>query len=103
VRDYGLMTANPFGLHEFFQDESRDGSYELSAGAELTFRYRVFIHRGDARRGKVAARYHHFANPPQIRIDRKPPRLGGISLKSDQLLALDNCGGIHSANRIARQ
>jgi len=68
VRDYGLMTANPFGLSYFHRDKSRDGSHMLPAGAEMTFRYRVFVHRGDAKRGKVAEQYHHYVNPPVVEV-----------------------------------
>ena len=43
VRDYGLMTANPFGLSHFV-DKTADGSYVLAAGGRIRFRYRVLVH-----------------------------------------------------------
>ncbi|MBI2191195.1 MAG: PmoA family protein [Planctomycetes bacterium] len=66
VRNYGLMTANPFGLSHFTGNKSRDGSHELPAGGQLVFRYRLFVHKGDAVEGGVAERYHDYVNPPAV-------------------------------------
>ena len=63
VRDYGLMTANPFGL-SFFVDESVDGSYVLPAGQNLCFRYRVLVHAGGAQEGGVREKYLQWVFPP---------------------------------------
>ena len=65
VRDYGLMTANPFGLSHFC-GEGHDGSHVLAAGEELAFRYRIFIHAGIAAAGRVAEQYQNFINPPVV-------------------------------------
>ena len=65
VRDYGLMTANPFGLSYFLGDPERDGSLLVPAGGELTFRYRLYCHAGDARGGYVPEQYLNYAFPPQ--------------------------------------
>lgn len=70
VRNYGLMTANPFGLSHFLNDKARDGSHVLAAGQTLTFRYRVYCHAGTTAEGAVAARYHDFVNPPQVGVAR---------------------------------
>jgi hypothetical protein len=68
VRNYGLMTANPFGISHFSGDKTRDGGYRLAAGAALTFRYRVLIHAGDSRAASIAERYHDFVTPPTVAI-----------------------------------
>jgi hypothetical protein len=68
VRDYGLMTANPFGLSHFLNDRTVDGSHQLEAGASLTFRYRVYCHAGTTAAGAVAARYHDFVSPPSVAV-----------------------------------
>ncbi len=68
VRDYGLMTANPFGLSHFHNDRTRDGSHVLEAGGTMVFRYRVFVHAGSASEAGVAERYHDFVNPPQVSV-----------------------------------
>lgn len=61
ARDYGLFAANPFGLHDFYHDPKRDGSYTIPVGKSLTLRYRVFIHHGDAAQAHVAAAYNAYA------------------------------------------
>ncbi|NLC56101.1 MAG: hypothetical protein GX774_04615, partial [Armatimonadetes bacterium] len=68
VRDYGLMTANMFGLSAFYNDPERRGDYVLPAGQSLRFRYRIYVHPGDARQGAVAAKYHDFINPPAVTV-----------------------------------
>ena len=69
VRDYGLMTANCFGLSHFHNDPNLDGSYVLPAGKSLHFAYRVYIHSGDTVAGRVGERYHDYVNPPQITVE----------------------------------
>jgi hypothetical protein len=64
VRDYGLMTANPFGLSAFYAGTARDGSLELPDGKALTFRYRLAVHLGRAAEGGVRAAYLDYAYPP---------------------------------------
>jgi hypothetical protein len=68
VRDYGLMTANPFGLSDFYGDPSRDGSHVLRPGERMLFRYRIYLHLGDAPAGAVAEKYHDFINPPRVEL-----------------------------------
>jgi hypothetical protein len=68
VRNYGLMTANPFGLSHFLNDRTRDGSHVLESGQKLAFRYRVFCHAGTTAEAAVAVRYHDFVNPPVVAI-----------------------------------
>ncbi len=63
VRDYGLMTANPFGL-SFFVGSGADGSHVLPAGQELVFRYRVLVHAGGASEGRVREKYLDYVFPP---------------------------------------
>lgn len=63
VRNYGLMTANPFGLSYYYKGEGRDGSLRIASGGTVTFRYRVLIHEGDAAAGNMADHFLAFANP----------------------------------------
>ena len=46
VRGYGLFTANPFGLHDFLQDDSVDGSWTIPRGETATSKFRLIIHPG---------------------------------------------------------
>jgi hypothetical protein len=61
VRDYGLFAANIFGLREFENDKSKDGSLTLAPGETLRFRYRVTIHPGDAQSAHIAKLYADYA------------------------------------------
>lgn len=67
VRNYGLMTANPFALSYYHNDKNIDGSYILEAGRELKFCYRVYIHRGNAQEGRVAEAYNNYVSLSQVR------------------------------------
>ena len=68
VRNYGLMTANPFGLSHFLNDRTVDGAHTLEAGGVLTFRYRVYCHAGTTVEGEVAGKSHDFITPPQVAV-----------------------------------
>ena len=60
-RTYGLFAANPFGLHDFYNDKSKDGSHRMMPGDSFTLRYRVVLHAGDAAAGKIAERFAAYA------------------------------------------
>ena len=60
ARDYGLLAANPFGLHDFAGQPEGAGDYTLSSGQSLTFRYRIYFHEGDENQGHVARRYAEY-------------------------------------------
>ena len=69
VRDYGLMTVNPFGLHDFTGDTNAHlGDLIVPPYESRVFRYRILIHRGDATAGEVRERYHDFVNPPVVEM-----------------------------------
>jgi hypothetical protein len=70
ARDYGLLTANPFGRkHAKFPDAQGD-VVKFAKGEHLIFRYGVLIHPGNAKSGKVAEHYQKF-------VDRLPSPLVG--------------------------
>jgi len=66
VRNYGLMTANPVGLHDFTGDPDNRWDLTIAEGESITFRYRVMIHDGDAGVAQVADRYQDFVHPPKV-------------------------------------
>jgi hypothetical protein len=68
VRNYGLMTANPFGLSDFYGDKSRNGSHTIGAGETLWFGYRIYVHPGDASGGQVSDAFHGYINPPTASV-----------------------------------
>lgn len=63
ARDYGLLSANPFGRHDFerLKDQPNAGDHVIPAGGELTLRYRLVFHRGDERSAGVAAEFAAYA------------------------------------------
>jgi hypothetical protein len=65
VRDYGLMTANPFGISHFKDDSSQRGDWVLPAGEEVVFRYRALIHLGAPRDVGLSDRYYDWVSPMQ--------------------------------------
>jgi hypothetical protein len=60
VRDYGLFAANPFGVHDFEGKPESTGDVKISNGQSLTFRYRLFFHKGDEKQAQVAERYREY-------------------------------------------
>jgi hypothetical protein len=68
VRNYGLMTANPFG-YEAYTAGAKTGEFLLNRGATLSFRYRLLIHAGDATEGDLRARYLDFVSPPRVQVN----------------------------------
>jgi hypothetical protein len=61
VRTYGLFAANPFGLHDFPDGKDKNGAHTIPAGKSMTLRYRVFLHRGDEKKGKVAEAFAAYS------------------------------------------
>src|SRR5262249_34697455 len=61
ARDYGLFATNIFGVHDFENDKSRDGSLTIRPGQPLRFRFRVVIHPGDAAAAYIADIYRQYS------------------------------------------
>jgi hypothetical protein len=62
------MGSNIFGGGTFEGDPSKDGSYTLKSGEKMEFKFRIYVHEGDAQKGNVGQKYHDFINPPKIEI-----------------------------------
>jgi Methane oxygenase PmoA len=60
ARDYGFLAANPFAAHDFEKQPEGAGDYTIPAGKSLTFRYRIYLHEGDEKQGRVAERYQEY-------------------------------------------
>ncbi len=65
ARNYGLMTANPFGL-SYFLGKGKDGKYILPPKKKLVFRYRLYIHKGKAQEGRVKEKFLDYWVPPTV-------------------------------------
>lgn len=57
ARDYGLLSANPFGRQDFEGKEAESGDHKIAAGESLTFKHRFVFHRGDAEQAKIGELY----------------------------------------------
>jgi hypothetical protein len=65
ARNYGLLSANPFGRAKSKFPDAKEGDLvKLPAGEHLRFRYAALIHPGDVREGKVAEHFQRFVNLP---------------------------------------
>lgn len=71
-RTYGLFAANPFGLHDFDPTKKTDrhaGDLVTPLGESVTFRYRIYFHRGNASTANVAGSYAAWATPPVVALE----------------------------------
>jgi hypothetical protein len=69
VRDYGLMTANPFGHSYYYNDKGRNGSLVLPAGKTTQWKFRLVAHPGTTEEARIAERYAAFAAPVAVEIE----------------------------------
>ncbi len=60
AREYGLVAANPFGLHHFEQKPRGRGNHTIRVGDSLDFRYRIHITRGAMSPEQVDAAYEQY-------------------------------------------
>lgn len=62
ARDYGLLAANPFGRHDFENNNDKHlGDHTLKKGDSLTFRYRILIHAGDIASANLSSEWQAYA------------------------------------------
>ena len=61
ARSYGLVTANPFGIHDFEKKPEGTGDMKIASGDSVSFSYRFLFHRGDVKEANVAGEYEAFA------------------------------------------
>ncbi|MCM8820817.1 MAG: PmoA family protein [Candidatus Omnitrophica bacterium] len=68
IRNYGLYTANFFGLSDFTGDKKISGTYILPYGEEMKLYHRIYIHSGYTEEANVSERYLNFIYPPEAMI-----------------------------------
>jgi Family of unknown function (DUF6807) len=63
AREYGLIAANPFGLHDFSKgkEPKNAGDFILKAGQSQKWRYRLLLHSGDAQAAAIEAAWKKWA------------------------------------------
>ena len=66
ARAYGLVAANPFGVHNFERKPAGTGDMKIKAGQSVTFLYRFLFHEGDTKEAKIAERYKAFAKTKAV-------------------------------------
>jgi len=59
-RGYGLHSINPFGVSDFLNDKTQNGSLTIESGQHVRFRYRVVVHPG-LPQDRLAALYAEYA------------------------------------------
>lgn len=62
ARNYGLLAANPFGIHDFEKKSDKTiGDYLLKKGETLEFRYLVILHHGSPKSATLDEHWKQFA------------------------------------------
>jgi len=62
ARDYGLLTANPFGARAYQDKEFKgSGNFTLKKGESLKQRYLLVLHQGDVASAKLDETYNTFS------------------------------------------
>ncbi len=62
ARDYGLLAANPFGLHDFERIEDKTkGNHKLAKGSSMTQRHRIVIEVGEPQQDRLRRYFDEFA------------------------------------------
>lgn len=62
ARDYGLLAANPFGIHDFeAKEDSTLGNHTLKKGSTLKLRYLVVIHHGTMETARLKDRWIEYS------------------------------------------
>lgn len=66
ARDYGLVAANPFGLHDFSDAAPGTGDHTIPAGGTLALRYLLVFHEGDPQAAGIDEVWRRWtgATPP---------------------------------------
>ena len=65
ARDYGLVAANPFGLHDFSKKNPQGaGKFTLPAGSEQTWKYGFLLYKGTLTPTQIKAAWTTWAALP---------------------------------------
>jgi len=70
ARDYGLVAANPFGLHDFTGAPQGSGDHTIPAGGSLALRSLFVFHEGDAESAGIEAVWRRWAKAGEHPIER---------------------------------
>lgn len=73
ARDYGLVAANPWGIHHFEGAPKGTGDMVLEKGRTIRLRYRFYFFAGGAKAAGIAEQYERFKRLPSL--DPRPKRV----------------------------
>jgi len=68
ARDYGLVAANPFGMHYFLGKKKGAGAFKVKDGGTLELRYRVEFFDGVVLPEIVEEKFQAFAKQPLAKL-----------------------------------
>ncbi|MEM6570007.1 MAG: PmoA family protein [Planctomycetota bacterium] len=69
ARDYGLVAANPFGIHDFDREPEGTGDFALAKGETLRQRYRVVLYAGAPDADALEAEWKAWAGQSESDAD----------------------------------
>lgn len=74
ARDYGLVAANPFGIHDFTKKKEPKGAgdYTLKAGETLGLLYRFVFFAGTAEEADIAGKYDQWVTSTMPKPEQEP-------------------------------
>ncbi|QTN31726.1 PmoA family protein [Akkermansiaceae bacterium] len=65
ARDYGLLAANPFGIHDFEKNKDKKaGNHVLKKGESIMLKYTVIIHSGSLESAKLDEIHRSLSSKP---------------------------------------
>lgn len=73
ARDYGLVAANPFGMHHFLGKEKGAGAVNIESGDSLQLRYRVEFFNSIVTAELIEEKFQAFAKEPlsELEVEKK--------------------------------
>ena len=67
ARDYGLVAANPFGIHGFEGEPAGTGDLDLARGDTLRLRYRVLLYAGAPDFDALEEAWREWSSPAETK------------------------------------
>ena len=71
AREYGLIAANPFGLHYFLDGKKGAGAHQVRNGGSLQLRYRIEFFDGIVKPEIVEEKFEAFSNDPLTDLEAR--------------------------------
>lgn len=85
VRTYGLLAANVFGVHNFKNSRQENGAFVLQPGQRIPLYYRVILHRGDEKQGRIPEAFAEY-----VKVDKAVDGIQPSSMEQVPLVQPDD-------------